>query len=612
MVKVRINLQLFGQSITDIAKEVIQGKWGNGATRKERLTKKGYNYNKVQSEVNRLLGGNSSAKTTTSNKSSSNSNKNNNNNNNKSTPTDYGIKGADNSLIDASLSGPTFSDKTIADRKVRDDAAQKANDFFTNTDILPQSIKDTLSTPYQDSATTIAAWDYLKSKEAAMSSGKGKYTDLFDASLNKYLNRDKFEYDVDKDPLFQQALASAMNSGRTAMQDTIGQASALTGGYGSTYATSVGNQAYNQLLEDAYDNLPQYYQMALEAYQAEGQEMAQQVNLLAQADANDWNKNKDLFNMAADMYGFSVEKDRYAYESEQTQAMNMGTLLLDENRTIGSNYKSAYDIANDSYQNSLGIDLSTWENYTRTLTDIWKAQQNGYYSDKNLSISEAELGLKENEYKISTGDANGDGVLSAEERAAHTALTSGKDLDGDGVISEDEAEATSNYKLTETQLKKCKEILEDGGSFEEVLTYLDSVGNCPVDDPEDALLKKWLGLSGDDSTENSSSKKIKTKTGTVSTSSGSVSSFESDEGDNFDVTYKGETYRVENDGKVTDKNLISGLDKLDVPVKSVFVYQGDAYVKGKKNYYKIGATDFLWWDTDGYSDLLKAMTKSDK
>jgi hypothetical protein len=48
-----------------------------------------------------------------------------------------------------------------------------------------------------------------------------------------------------------------MNSGKSAMQDTIGQASALTGGYGSTYATSAGNQAYNAFIEDAYNNLPE-------------------------------------------------------------------------------------------------------------------------------------------------------------------------------------------------------------------------------------------------------------------------------------------------------------------------------------------------------------------
>lgn len=41
---------------TDIAQEVIAGKWGNGAQRKDALTKAGYDYKVVQREVNRILG----------------------------------------------------------------------------------------------------------------------------------------------------------------------------------------------------------------------------------------------------------------------------------------------------------------------------------------------------------------------------------------------------------------------------------------------------------------------------------------------------------------------------------------------------------------------------
>ena len=43
------------KSVTEIAKEVIQGKWGNGVDRKNRLEKAGYNYNEVQKKVNMLL-----------------------------------------------------------------------------------------------------------------------------------------------------------------------------------------------------------------------------------------------------------------------------------------------------------------------------------------------------------------------------------------------------------------------------------------------------------------------------------------------------------------------------------------------------------------------------
>ena len=47
------------KSVETVAKEVINGKWGNGTERKERLTAAGYNYTEVQAAVNRILYGKS-------------------------------------------------------------------------------------------------------------------------------------------------------------------------------------------------------------------------------------------------------------------------------------------------------------------------------------------------------------------------------------------------------------------------------------------------------------------------------------------------------------------------------------------------------------------------
>ncbi len=43
------------KSTEEIAREVMAGKWGNGAERKEKLTAAGYNYSVIQSKVNELL-----------------------------------------------------------------------------------------------------------------------------------------------------------------------------------------------------------------------------------------------------------------------------------------------------------------------------------------------------------------------------------------------------------------------------------------------------------------------------------------------------------------------------------------------------------------------------
>ena len=44
------------KAVTELAKEVIQGKWGNGSERKQKLTQAGYDDKAVQTEVNRLMG----------------------------------------------------------------------------------------------------------------------------------------------------------------------------------------------------------------------------------------------------------------------------------------------------------------------------------------------------------------------------------------------------------------------------------------------------------------------------------------------------------------------------------------------------------------------------
>ena len=45
------------KSVDTLAREVLAGKWGNGATRRKKLEAAGYNYNAVQARVNEILKG---------------------------------------------------------------------------------------------------------------------------------------------------------------------------------------------------------------------------------------------------------------------------------------------------------------------------------------------------------------------------------------------------------------------------------------------------------------------------------------------------------------------------------------------------------------------------
>ena len=89
-----------------------------------------------------------------------------------------------------------------------------------------------------------------------------------------------------------------------AMQDAMGQAAALTGGYGNSYAASVGNQAYQQSLQQLNDVIPELYQLAYSKYKQEGQDMLNAMGLLEGDRAFD-------YGMYTDEYGRLVSDRGY-------------------------------------------------------------------------------------------------------------------------------------------------------------------------------------------------------------------------------------------------------------------------------------------------------------
>lgn len=82
--------------------------------------------------------------------------------------------------------------------------------------------------------------------------------------------RPAFSYDPASDPVYNSYAQSYRRRGRLAMRDTMGQAAALTGGYGSSYAQSVGQQQYDSYLQSLGEALPELYGMAWQRYNAEG------------------------------------------------------------------------------------------------------------------------------------------------------------------------------------------------------------------------------------------------------------------------------------------------------------------------------------------------------
>ena len=82
--------------------------------------------------------------------------------------------------------------------------------------------------------------------------------------------RKAFTYNPNTDPMYRSYADRYVQNGRMAMRDTIGQAAALTGGYGSTYAQSAGQQQYGEYLRALGEVMPELYGLAYRQYADQG------------------------------------------------------------------------------------------------------------------------------------------------------------------------------------------------------------------------------------------------------------------------------------------------------------------------------------------------------
>lgn len=258
------------------------------------------------------------------------------------------VNGVDPTVTDKAFNSSFTASQSQKDAQSKTDTAVNRVEAATSKDkIVSDSTYEKLNQSFTVPSAVKEADIFLKNQLQKIQSGKTSYTDQVKDMMSQIQNREKFSYDVDADPLFGQALASAMNSGKSAMQDTIGQASALTGGYGSTYATSAGNQAYNAFIEDAYDNLPQYYQMAMEAYQMEGDEMYRQLGMLTDADDREYNRNLTAYDATYQHRNQLYNESYNEFRDSKTDALNSANLQLSEHGQLVSDAVNYYNTSSD-------------------------------------------------------------------------------------------------------------------------------------------------------------------------------------------------------------------------------------------------------------------------
>ena len=122
------------------------------------------------------------------------------------------------------------------------------------------------------------------------------FADRLNALYEKVMSRPDFQYDFNADPIYQHYNDRYTLNAKRAMQDTMANAAALTGGYGNSYAQMAGQQEYARTMQGLNDVIPTLYNDAWNRYQQEGQDMVEQLQLTQGMDDAAYGRHRDALN----------------------------------------------------------------------------------------------------------------------------------------------------------------------------------------------------------------------------------------------------------------------------------------------------------------------------
>lgn len=239
--------------------------------------------------------------------------------------------------------------------------------------------------PYSDDRY-MEALNALKAAQSNLPIYANSYEDEIRDVYNKIVNREDFTYDVNADALYNQYKDQYVSLGKLAMQDTMGQAAAMTGGYGNSYAASVGNQAYQSYISQLNQIVPELYGMAYDRYRDEGQDLLNQYSMLGDMRDTEYNQYlnelnqywnnvnyykqllDDAYNQGytanRDAYNMYIDERNFAYQQQQDALAQQNYLNEFEYKKLQDalqqqNYEKEFEyqkwqdaIANDQWQQS--------------------------------------------------------------------------------------------------------------------------------------------------------------------------------------------------------------------------------------------------------------------
>jgi hypothetical protein len=276
-------------------------------------------------------------------------------------------------------------------RKLKEQASQY------NTYKEAQSVVDSYNAYKQHEANKVADWT------------GGTYGQSLKDQIDKINNRKQFTYDLNGDALYQQYKDQYMTQGRLASADVMGQASAMTGGYGNSYAATVGNQAYQGYLQKLNDVVPELYNMAYNRYQQEGQDM------------------KDMLAMYESAYGREYGEHRDKVGDYNTTLARLQDAYYNEKNFDYNKFSTDRAFYNDAYNNERTYDYGQ---YTDAYNRAFGQYQQGVAEDQwtksyNLQKDQADQSatIKSLRDQLAAKEVNNAKIVEDMKKAANSEAT---------------------------------------------------------------------------------------------------------------------------------------------------------------------------------------------
>ena len=264
--------------------------------------------------------------------------------------------------------------------------------------------------------------DRLTSEGAPTWTG-GSYKAQLDGAVKAISERKPFSYNVSEDPLYKQYKDKYLSLGRMAMEDTVGRAASLTGGYGNSYAVSAGGQAYNQYLTELSDVIPELYGLAYDRYSREGEDMQRLYETLSDRYGDEY---REYLN-SAEEYDAERKYLSDAYQKELDRAYDIYSSDRDfayesyRDETKDSQWQKEFDEAVRQYGEKLA-----YEKYRDSVEDSqWQKEFSLKVENANKKKQEEDKS-KEYYYQWDAGDWEG---YFAKYRLKHGVTAALEELD---------------------------------------------------------------------------------------------------------------------------------------------------------------------------------------